>query len=197
MDINKAFLIAISDDNPEGLSDVITNSNVNQPLLISMPPFLLACNSGSMNCLKYFISQGCDMNIKGILGTNALMQAALSQKIEVVSFIAESNPEMLGQTDDAGRSVLNYAAETGYMPIIKLLIEKFGNQLATSKENPIYSAASRGHIEAVKYIATKYRDTDIVIRLIKFDEMTSELLEALIGASVDFSACDEHGKDCL
>ena len=140
MDVNKAFLIAISEDNPEGLSDVITAENVNEPLLISMPPFLLACNSGSMNCLKYFISQDCDVNVKGILGTNALMQAALSTKIDVVEFVADSHPEMLEQTDDAGRNVLNYAAETGYMPIIKLLMEKFGSQLPESKENPIYSA---------------------------------------------------------
>ena len=197
MDVNKAFLIAISEDNPEGLTDVITEDNVNQPLLISMAPFLLACNSGSMNCLKYFISQNCDVSIKGILGTNALMQAALCQKIEVVRYIAERNPEMLGQTDDAGRSVLNYAAETGYLPIIKLLMEKYGNMLAESKENPIYSASSRNHIEAVKYIASKHRYSDILTRLVKFDELTREILEALIGASIDFSVKDEHGKICL
>lgn len=82
-------------------------------------------------------------------------EAVKQGNLEAVAAFVEKDPTLVKAMDDGyGPPALYYAAESGNLPLVKLLIEKGAdiNGSPLYKAVPLETAASLGHLEVVKFL---------------------------------------------
>lgn len=97
-----------------------------------------------------------------------LFNAIWENDIDAIKAFLDENPEQISIRDDNGRSMISWAAQQGYINMIKLLIEKGADINSCderSKETPLHNAIGQDNIEAAIYLIDngadlKVRDID-------------------------------------
>ncbi|CAO2654999.1 Nn.00g117320.m01.CDS01 [Neocucurbitaria sp. VM-36] len=104
-------------------------------------PLLAAIEAGHTHMARYLLDVGADMNAYGIIATTTLGPARFGKKNEQHTY----------------RTPIQFAAQTGHLPIVKLLIERGADDalIAPDGELALRLAASNGHREVVDYLPSR------------------------------------------
>ena len=127
-------------------------------------PLISACDSGSLNVVKYLISKGANINATDITGTTPLIRATKSHHPDVVKYLID-NGAYLNTIDNLGQAAIHYAVNDKSFEIVKYLVDAKANLEIATEGNyytPLHYAAMSDCTEIARYLidngANKYAD---------------------------------------
>ena len=169
-------------------------------------PYLVAGFSGSVELVKFLISQGCDVMDKNSKGQTVLHIACDKGKLELAQYLVEKYPDMLTIRDKTGRSPYLFAGFSGSVELVKFLISR--GCVVMDKDNyghtVLHYACDKGKLELAQYLVEKYQDF-LTIRdntghspyLVAGFSGSVELVKFLISHGCDVMDKDSVGRTVL
>jgi len=134
----------------KGISVNLTNANDSTPLHVS-------AQSGKLEATKTLIERGAAINNTNKSGVTPLMVAAHYGKLEIFCYLTEKGADIDIPNDKNNNTALHYAAGSGGVDIIKLLLDKgmFVNLPNKDEFAPLHICAKFGHLEATKVLVER------------------------------------------
>ena len=169
-------------------------------------PFLVTGFSGSVELVKYLISQGCDVMDKDDDGQTVLHYACNTGQLELAQYLPDNYPDMLTIRDKLGQSPFLHSGFSGSVELVKYLI--FRGSDVYDKDNDgwtiLHEACKEGKLELVQYLVENYPDM-LTIRdksgqspfLVTGTSGSVELVEYLISRGLDVFDNDNNGRTIL
>ncbi|KAL3861995.1 hypothetical protein ACJMK2_008001 [Sinanodonta woodiana] len=132
-------------------------------------PAHYAAQSGNIAVLSYLIDCGADPWCKTSGEETLLHIACLAGHLEMCKHLIQSYPTMLDKMDNLKRIPAHYAAQSGNIALLSLLIECCTDPWCktSEKETLLHRASVRGHLEMSKYLVQSYPTM-----LLEVDNMT-------------------------
>ncbi|KAJ8531762.1 hypothetical protein ON010_g14200 [Phytophthora cinnamomi] len=121
-----------------------------------------AADNGDVACLAG--SYSADVNVKGKDGTTALMWSAINGHFDIEQCLVEQCGANVNAKTDDGYTALMAAARQGFVHVVQYLVDCDAAMEAISDGGYVW-AATRGHIDIVKYIAGHLRASDVYTTL--------------------------------
>nr|WP_246198629.1 ankyrin repeat domain-containing protein [Wolbachia endosymbiont of Ctenocephalides felis wCfeJ] len=114
---------------------------------------LAAAESGDLNKIKSFITQGANLDAKDSNGSTPLHYASWNGNLSVVKHLVEKGANLKIKNLD-NRTPLYDASLNGHLDIVRYLVEKGVDVNVADEENrtPLHCAVSEGHLGIVKYL---------------------------------------------
>lgn len=154
VEVVKALLM----HDPDLLNKVGDNGNT---------PIHIAASSGSLEILRYLISQGADMNIESSLGLTLLHVAAYSNQLPILQLLIEEYGVAVTSTIKNGATCLHIACAAGNIDIVHYLWANFP-ELHTIRDSngnaPLHIAVTNNKLDIVKYLIEE-GNADLSIRM--------------------------------
>jgi hypothetical protein len=123
---------------------------------IAPAPLHQAAGDGDLAQVKELLSKGTDVNGRDVLGSTALMFAALGGNIEVCKLLTENKADINAKNND-GVTALMFASAQGFLPVVEFLVEKGADVNVADKDGrsalSYAKADGREHVE--KFLAAK------------------------------------------
>jgi len=135
----------------KGMSVNLTNTQRSTPLHISV-------QFGHLEATKALFERGAAIKKSNKYGATALMVAAQCGKYEIFRYLTEKGADIkIRNTKDNNNTALHYAARSGSVDIIKLLLDKrmSFNLTDTRRFTPLQISAQFGHLEATKALVER------------------------------------------
>ena len=131
-------------------------------------PYLVAGFSGSVELVKFLISQGCDVMDTDSDGQTVLHKACYQGKLELAHYIFEKYPDMLTIRDKGGRSPYLVAGYSGSVELVKFLISQGCDVIDKDSDgwNVLHYACVEGKLELAQYLVEKFPDMFAIQRRI-------------------------------
>lgn len=125
-----------------------------------------AAGTAHLDCLRYLMKQtNINVNDMDGSGQTILHWAVLSGSLETVHYLIVEGQASIDSADRNGLTVFHVAAVKNYLPILKLLAgcaykrypkpQRLLNAKNKSGLTPLCCAAQAGHVEIVRWLATK------------------------------------------
>lgn len=140
--------------------------NVNVKLFQERTPLLIACTSGSLECVQYLIEKGAQINLH-CHDTTALMAACEgigdSQSVlRLVQFLVENNAEVNHQ-GHRDRTALMMAVSKGRVEVVEYLVNHHADLELPDRNNwtAIFYAVDCNHMDILKILLAKGAATDL------------------------------------
>lgn len=140
--------------------------NVNVKLFGERTPLVLACRSGSLECVQYLVEKGAKISVHSNDYT-CLMAACESngtpdQTLRLVSYLIENEAEVNHQ-DFKGRTALILACQRGLKDVVPILLNAGADlELRDSHQwTAIFHAIDCNHIEIVEILKAAGAETNI------------------------------------
>ncbi|KAL3853729.1 hypothetical protein ACJMK2_017246 [Sinanodonta woodiana] len=167
----------------------------------------LCAKGGSISVMELFLQAGLDIKARATCGNNALHQAALSKKLEMVNYLIKKCPQLIHMTENEGFTALHGAAKAGDVEVIESLINAGSDILASNKDgtNVFHMAVSHDRLPAVQYLMDKFPKL-VQLHNEKFgytalhyacERSGVPMFKALIQAGVNVRARTRKEKDVL
>lgn len=140
--------------------------NINAPLFSQWNPLLMACQSGSMDCVQFLLNKGADLHVK-CNDVTCLMAACDSvgdsaKVMAVVRHLLDLNVDM-NHTDFRGRTALMYAAQSGQLEAVRhLAMWTRINTVDVYGRSALFYAVESNHIEVVRALLDAGAKTDVI-----------------------------------
>ena len=135
---------------------------------------LLMCSAahGSIDCAKYLLDKGANVNLKNFSGFTALHWAAFTGRTETLELLIEKGAEVESKTED-GRTPLHIASLRGHLEFVEELLK-----LESENKVDINSVSSNGW------------------NALHFSIISNSLpvAQKLIELGIDFTSIDSEGK---
>jgi len=111
--------------------------------------------------IKYFVSQGANVNAKDDDGKTSLHFAARESNIEVIKFLVYKGADVNAKTRGEA-TPLHGAAIRGNVEVVKFLVSKGAdvNAKTSGEAIPLHGAASWGNVEVVQFLLSKGADVN-------------------------------------
>jgi len=121
---------------------------------------MCAAANGSLDCAKYLIENGANVNLKNFQGFTAFHWAAFTGNLEVVPFLIENNADKEARTGD-GKTPLHIAAYFGHRKFIDYLLTVGCNINAVDSfgHSALHQAILANQQAMVEYLVSKSIDT--------------------------------------
>ena len=165
---NHAICDAILNDDVESLSNIVLAEDdaINQefgfkdqylPIFISsVPPIIsVAAYFNAINCVKFLIDNGADLEKKDIMDRPLIHFAVASRSMDMVRLI-DQNEDCLKQEDKCGNLPIHVACQFGFLDCVKYIFMKTSINTFNSRNGvsslPLLIAAYYGHLEIIKYM---------------------------------------------
>jgi ankyrin repeat protein len=115
---------------PSTVSSNASTCNPNNPIHT-----LLQCAAvhGSLDCAKYLIQKGANVQAKNFSGFTALHWSAYSGRWETVELLIQNGADLEARTDD-GRTSLHIAASRGHLQFLTELLKRKADPEAISSQ---------------------------------------------------------------
>lgn len=140
-------------------------------------PLMYAALYGSPTLVKQLLDAGADPNVRNHAGATALTWAV--DDVEKVRLLAGAGADV-NSSSDFGRTPLMLAAQGGWAPTVKLLLERGAEATAGA----LTAAAFRGNLEVVRLLlAAGARDNNGAARLAALRADSRECLDAMAAVS--------------
>jgi ankyrin repeat protein len=139
------LIAAIQDNNINEVKKIIKNGgNINENIQDTMPPFLVACDKGNIEIVKFLIEKGSNVTIKiknkndtNINNLNAIFllafpQSEYSKNIEIAKYIIENGVDVNSDNGKGITALMIWSRgdissnknNKGYLEIVNLLVKK-------------------------------------------------------------------------
>jgi len=119
----------------------------------------IAVSEGNLHIVQYLVEKGADIHAKDEL---ALKRAIINRNLPIVQYLTENGATIEDEVeeeeeDDYGANIdaFELAMGTGYLPIIKYLIE---NHVKTKNDMALRISISKGYLDIVKYLVENGAD---------------------------------------
>jgi len=128
----------------------LTNTNDSTLLHVS-------AQFGNLEATKILVERGAALNNTNKYGVTPLMVAAHYGKLEIFLYLTEKGADIDIRNDKNNYTALHYAAGSGCVDIIKLLLDKgmFVNLPTKDEFAPLHICAKFGHLEATKVLVER------------------------------------------
>ncbi|KAL0273884.1 UNVERIFIED_CONTAM: hypothetical protein PYX00_006458 [Menopon gallinae] len=115
-----------------------------------------ACSRGDIENVKYYLEQGCKINVVDLGNLTPLHMAAARDVGEVLEMLIAAGANVHHKTTDK-ISPLHVSASRGLLNNVRLLVEAGAHvdTLDSSDRSPLFMAVSRCHIEVVSYLLSQ------------------------------------------
>ncbi|EGT53753.1 hypothetical protein CAEBREN_29354, partial [Caenorhabditis brenneri] len=126
---------------------------MDQTVMDSQSPLMLACNGGYPEIVDVLLAAGAKIDELNSSQNTPLMEACIGDQgdqIGVVRLLLSKHAEV-NVMNPSGDTPLSFAARMGYVGIMQLLFDK-GGDLTAGSTPPIVEAAMEGRIEPVQFI---------------------------------------------
>lgn len=110
--------------------------------------YMLSCEYGNINNMKYLLSIGADINTSDKDGITAVEHSMKENQCEVVKYLLENGASTRGEKGTNYDDILCYAVMNNNYDITKMLIEKYNDNL--NIDRALYIAAFYGNDMALK-----------------------------------------------
>ena len=166
---------------------------------------MYAVENGDASIIQLLLTHGANVNIMDSNGVYPLTVAIRDGKASAVKLLLESGAQVENSNFIEGKALVLYAAEKGYWPIVKYLIE-YGanlNMLYPDGQTLLMKASIAGEIEIVNLLLSHHVDInvkDIKRRnalILALENQQWDIAQALIRAHADVSSTNEEGKTPL
>ena len=166
---------------------------------------MYAVENGDASIIQLLLTHGANVNIGDRNGLYPLTVAIRDGKVSAVKLLLESGAQVENSNFIEGKALVLYAAEKGYWPIVKYLIE-YGanlNMLYPDGQTLLMKASIAGEIEIVNLLLSHHVDInvkDIKQRnalILALENQQWNIAQALIRAHADVSSTNEEGKTPL
>jgi len=172
-----------SDDsiNSEEFVEIKSNSGVTA--------LWLAASQGEVDCMKFLIKKGADVNVARNDGISAVMTASLNGYADAVKVLIDAGAKILGRDADGVTPLMN-AAESGELEVVKVLVEKLKSMeggtanldaVSTTGYTALIIAAAQGRTSVVEYLLQSGADPNLA----SGDSKVSALMYAASSNHVD------------
>jgi ankyrin repeat protein len=174
----------------------------------------LSCEAGRLDCAKFLVQAGANINIQDRKKRTPLHYAAIENSILVTHMLLESKCEGLVK-DILGKTPLDYAIENEHFDIVHLIRQATGATAETEKANvkkkrvlSVWEAARKGDLDSVKMYFNK---NDYTVKSVNKEQFGHErtllhcacatgklhVVEYLIGQGADTNALDKYKRTPL
>jgi ankyrin repeat protein len=135
----------------------LTNKHGSTPLHVS-------AQFGKLEATKTLVERGAAINKTNKSGVTALMVAAHFGKLEIFRYLTEAGADINIRNYNNNNTVLHYAAGSGSVDIIQLLLDKGKSANLPTKDGftPLHVCAKFGHLEATKCLVERGADINKV-----------------------------------
>uniref|UniRef100_A0A7M4EL82 Kinase D-interacting substrate of 220 kDa n=1 Tax=Crocodylus porosus TaxID=8502 RepID=A0A7M4EL82_CROPO len=135
---------------------------VNFCLQYGTTPLIWAARKGHLECVKYLLQMGADVDQEGANSMTALIVAVKGGYTDSVKEILKRNPNV-NLTDKDGNTALMIASKEGHTEIVQDLLDAgtYVNIPDRSGDTVLIGAVRGGHVEIVRALLHKYADIDI------------------------------------
>ncbi|KAH0793309.1 serine/threonine-protein phosphatase 6 regulatory ankyrin repeat subunit B-like [Histomonas meleagridis] len=165
---NAAICDAILNDDVEALANVVLSEDnaINQEIgfneqylptfLSSAPPVIsFAAYFNAINCVKFLIDNGADLEKKDLIERPLMHFAIASRSMDMVRLI-ERNENSLKEGDKSGNTPIHVACQYGFLDCVKYIFMKTNTEIFNIRNAagslPILIASYYGHLEVLKYM---------------------------------------------
>jgi len=131
----------------KGMSVNVTNTNDSTPLHVS-------AQFGNIEATKDLVETGVAINYTNKSGVTALMVAAHCGKLENFCYLTEMGADINIRNNKNNNTALHYAAGSGSLDIIKLLLGKGMSAKLSNKDGftPLHVSTKFGLLKTTKYL---------------------------------------------
>jgi ankyrin repeat protein len=128
----------------------LTNTNDSTPLHVS-------AKFGKLEATKTLVERGAAIDNTNKSGVTALMVAAYFAKLEIFCYLTETGADINIRNNKYINTALHYAAGSGSVDIIQLLLDKEMSVNLPNKDGftPLHVCAKSGHLDATKCLVEK------------------------------------------
>jgi ankyrin repeat protein len=151
--------------------------------------------------------QGRELKMKTLAGSTDLMKAAIvSDAAKIAELLSAGDPQVqIRKTDAEGRTVLHYAAMSGSVEVLKLLVGKGAqvNTVDSKRRSALFFAALYKHAEAFDFLvsqgarAAQQALGGMTIAMVAVANANMQILKSAVQAGVRLEAKDQSGKTAL
>lgn len=205
-DLNDELYWSIRSDNLQKFKTLVDlGININSNIIdtdwfnTKKPILIFASEHGSINIIKYLISQGINLNLKDRHGNTALIIAILNKRKDIARLLLESGANV-NEKDDKGQTALIKLVERNeyYSEDLINLLLNYGADL-NIKDNNGYSALNYAKDRAIKDFLKKRIEKSKIFKkaatLSSKKRVSQELFTAI--ANLDYEKALELVKELL
>ncbi|KAH8655366.1 ankyrin repeat-containing domain protein, partial [Xylariales sp. PMI_506] len=119
---------------------------------------------GNLDAVKVLLQHGVDITTKDMIGQTALHVSARHSSTDIMTLLLQNGGrECIEMTDRVGYSPLHYAASTGSVPCVQLLVNNHAKihcedslRYSMAGYSPLHLAVKEGHWEVSKILIENY-----------------------------------------
>ena len=134
------------------------NFELNFPQADGFYPLIYAAKGNRVAMGEFLIGVGANVTLSRQNGSPLLSRAIFHRSKEFIKFLIGIGTN-IEEKSDAGNTPLQFACFLGDLEIVKLLIERGNAKVniptASLKQQPLYDAAKRGHLDVMLYLLSK------------------------------------------
>ncbi|KAH6961929.1 hypothetical protein BKA56DRAFT_177476 [Ilyonectria sp. MPI-CAGE-AT-0026] len=208
------FMLRLKQTQYWNLGGGIPSLDINRVVPLKSPVFQVV-QEGDVTGLQQLLIRGqASLRDHCEYGWSLLMQAALSQRIDMIQFLLDNGADV-NHVDPGGDGIFQYLFYEdlrweGQASVVKRLLDTGADPfLCTSDAHPIEDIFMRGDLQSIKHfcelsgLPTDLNDTSTSSKMSLFHwychnrDITTEGLQFLINRGADIYARDEFGRTCL
>ncbi|EAX99582.1 ankyrin repaeat protein, putative [Trichomonas vaginalis G3] len=118
-----------------------------------MNPLMLSAWKGHLDCVRFLLNEGCEIDKKTNIGSTALMLASEGGHVNVINLLIERGAQVNIQTD-TGSTAASYAAFNDRLEALKTLVEH-GTNVNIPDQNgatPLFCAVFADSVPCAEYL---------------------------------------------
>eukprot|EP00736_Rhodelphis_marinus_P002603 Rmarinus@m.20865 len=132
-------------------------------VMVSAKSLQTACQSAPLECVRYLVERGADIDRTTTSGETTVYLAACGGHVDTVRYLVEREADYTLKNIN-GWSPLYIASLRGHLPVVKYLVA-LGCDISeetTRQQTPLVAAASAGFLEVAKFLSSLGADCEHV-----------------------------------
>ena len=133
--------------------------NVNAINEYGSTALILSSRAGHLDCVKFLLQQGADINTSAKYAYTALLLSAYYGHLDCIKFLLQQGAD-INTRNARGSTALTLSAQQGHLDCVKFLVQQGVNIHDKNKNNDtaLIISAYKGHLDCVKFLLQQGAD---------------------------------------